>query len=255
MINLSLNSLNVSSYTSNSQKTRIRTESWVQSNLFCSNCGSCLASAKNNAKGCDFVCRNCTQEYELKSKEGAFGKKIVNGAYDSLISRVTSITNPNLFLLNYNSLLHVRNFIVVPRHFFTTSIIEKRKPLSGTARRAGWIGCNILIGDIPELGKIYYIRDGKIEPKQVILQNWQKANFLSKSHSFEAKGWLLETIKCIEKLGVKNFSLQDLYNFENELSLKFPNNNHIKDKIRQQLQILRDNDYLRFTSRGQYEVS
>jgi len=34
--------------------------------------------------------------------------------------------------------------------------------------------------------------------------------------------------------------------------MKYPNNNFIKDKIRQQLQLLRDKGILEFTSRGNY---
>ena len=41
---------------------------------------------------------------------------------------------------------------------------------------------------------------------------------------------------------------------ENYLKLKHPNNNNIQAKIRQQLQILRDKNFLKFTTRGKYEV-
>jgi type II restriction enzyme len=47
----------------------------------------------------------------------------------------------------------------VPKYFFVSEIIEKRKPLSITARRAGWTGSNILFSKIPNSGKIYYIED------------------------------------------------------------------------------------------------
>jgi len=47
-------------------------------------------------------------------------------------------------------------------------------------------------------------------------------------------------MKCIEKLNKKDFTLQEMYNFEAILKQKYPNNNFIKDKIRQQLQFLRD---------------
>jgi type II restriction enzyme len=32
----------------------------------------------------------------------------------------------------------VNNFFVIPKYFFIPEIIEKRKPLSETAKRAGW---------------------------------------------------------------------------------------------------------------------
>ncbi|HLD00088.1 MAG TPA: Dam-replacing domain protein, partial [Patescibacteria group bacterium] len=44
------------------------------------------------------------------------------------------------------------------------------------------------------------------------------------------------------------------YVFENELSRLHPDNRHVKDKIRQQLQILRDKDYLEFIARGKYKL-
>ena len=50
------------------------------------------------------------------------------------------------------------------------------------------------------------------------------------------------------------FVLDDVYAFENELSKLHPENQHIKDKIRQQLQVLRDKDYLEFSGRGIYQI-
>lgn len=52
----------------------------------------------------------------------------------------------------------------------------------------------------------------------------------------------------------KEFSLIDLYAFEKMLRTKYPNNNFIKDKLRQQLQILREKGYLEFTTRGNYRI-
>lgn len=40
------------------------------------------------------------------------------------------------------------------KHFFVSEIIEERKQLAPTARRARRIGSNILLGKIPESGKI-----------------------------------------------------------------------------------------------------
>jgi type II restriction enzyme len=76
-----------------------------------------------------------------------------------MIERLQSDTNPNFFFLNYTKNYEISNFVVIPKHFFTSEIIEKRKPLSETARRAGWTGCNILLSPIPESGKIFYIKN------------------------------------------------------------------------------------------------
>jgi type II restriction enzyme len=43
-----------------------------------------------------------------------------------------------------------------------------------------------------------------------------------------------------------------VYQFEKQLAAKHPENNHIKDKIRQQLQMLRDKGIIGFNGRGHY---
>jgi type II restriction enzyme len=85
------------------------------------------------------------------------------------------------------------------------------------------------------------------------LHNWNKTLFL-RDKKVESKGWILDIMKCIELLWKKDFSLDEIYNFEPVLKEKYPNNNFIKDKIRQQLQFLRDKGYLEFVSSGKYRV-
>lgn len=66
------------------------------------------------------------------------GDKIVDGAYDTLIERITSNTNPDFWILEYDkSDYHVENFLTIPKFFFTPDIVEKRNPLKSPARRAG----------------------------------------------------------------------------------------------------------------------
>ena len=59
----------------------------------------------------------------------------------------------------------------------------------------------------------------------------------------------------ISKLNKKEFMLDEVYKFENELNKLHPENRHIKDKIRQQLQFLRDKGYLSFAGGGKYKLS
>jgi type II restriction enzyme len=173
-----------------------------------------------------------------------------------MIERLQDSNNPNIFLLNYDLRdFEVQNFIVIPKHFFIPEIIEKRKPLSPTARRAGWVGCNILLQSIPQTGKIFFVKDRQVEPKDKVLREWQKTLFLREEKGASAKDWLLEVMNCIDKLGSKEFSLDEIYTFENLLCKKYPKNLHIKDKIRQQLQVLRDKGYLEFVERGRYRLN
>ncbi|MCX6828836.1 MAG: restriction endonuclease [candidate division Zixibacteria bacterium] len=242
-------------YHSASQKSRVLSEAWVGNEVFCPNCGSNLLQFNNGKPVADFYCSICREEYELKSKKDSMGMKIVDGAYRTMLERLTSYNNPSLFLLNYDLQNYkIQNFFVVPKHFFVPEIIEKRKPLSETARRAGWVGCNILLKNIPLTGKIFYVRDGKVELRENILKYWSKTLFLRETKELAAKGWILDIMNCIDKIGKGEFSLNEVYAFEMLLKQKYPNNRHIRDKIRQQLQFLRDKGYLDFIARGNYRL-
>lgn len=243
-------------YHSMPQKIKAMSESWVDNEIYCPNCGTNVNHYENNRPVADFFCSKCKEEYELKSKKDSIGNKIVDGAYRTMIERLQSSNNPNFFLLNYDlKSFEVKNFFVIPKHFFIPGIIEKRKPLSENARRAGWVGCNISLQSIPQTGKIFYIQKGKIEPKDKILEEWQKTLFLRETKEAKEKGWILDIMNCIDKLRKTEFSLDEIYSFEKILYQKHPSNMHIKDKIRQQLQFLRDKGYLQFMERGKYKLN
>jgi type II restriction enzyme len=245
----------VTRYKSPSQKIRVLTENWVDQEVFCPSCGADVNKYSHNLPVADFYCPICKEDYELKSKKSNIGHKIVDGAFKAVIERLKSNHNPNLFLLAYNPQNYeVLNFFVVPKHFFIPQIIEKRKPLSQIARRAGWVGCNIILDSIPKAGKIFYIKDKLILPQKTILENWRRTLFLKKEPKATERGWLFDIMNCIDILGKKEFSLTEIYDFEKELQRKHPRNLHIKDKIRQQLQILRDNGYLEFLGKGSYRL-
>jgi len=145
--------------------------------------------------------------------------------------------------------------IVVPKHFFTPNIVEIRKPQSPSAQRAGWIGCNILLEEIPLAGRISLVKNSLIEPKRDVLAKWHSTLFLRDQKDMSAKGWLLSVMRCIEKVGRPIFSLDEIYSFENDLKIAYPGNRHVKEKIRQQLQVLRDIGYLEFIGRGMYRLA
>ncbi|WP_216382230.1 hypothetical protein [Arcanobacterium phocae] len=60
------------------------------------------------------------------------------------------------------------------------------------------------------------------------------------------RGWLLDILLCIEQINEEEFSLQDVYEFEDILSQKHPQNKNVKAKIRHQLQLLRDKGGITF---------
>lgn len=251
-MNLEFNLKLAEGYKSNSQIARVLTESWVRENSYCPNCGRlALNEFENNMPVADFYCLECKEEFELKSKNGKLSSIINDGAYDSMITRITSDTNPNFFFLTYDKNL-VSNFLVIPKQFFIPEIIIKRKPLSETAKRAGWVGCTIDISKVPDSGRIFLVENSTIVEKEKVHRKLKSTDFL-KHKSLEKRGWILDILNCVEEIKKQSFTLDELYAFENKLKIKYPNNNHIKDKIRQQLQFLRDKGLIEFNGRGNYK--
>lgn len=253
-MNLYFNTELAINYHSASQKIRVMSEAWLLENCYCVNCGSKLEHFKNNKPVSDMFCSNCKEQFELKSSKLKLGKRIVDGAYSTMIEKIDNGDIPNFFYLNYSlNDYKVNNLIIIPRHYFTEEIIIKRPPLPLTARRAGWIGCNINVSEIPESGKLYLVKNGQEENKNTIIDNFNKMLFLRET-KIKLKGWVLDVLKCIELLDKKEFSLSEIYFFENYLKFKHPKNKNIQAKIRQQLQLLRDYGYLSFIGRGKYKL-
>lgn len=244
----------VAEYHSKTQIARVLTENWVGNNMFCPRCGNKhIEHFENNRPVADFFCPVCNNQYELKSKNGSLGVKINDGAYDTMIKRITSNENPDFFFMSYSkSTLNVNNFILVPKHFFIPDIIEKRKPLSQTARRAGWVGCNILISKIPEQGRISIISNGIITDINKVVEKVNRSNNLL-INDIDGRGWLMDILNCINRIQTHSFTLEEMYGFEAELQNKHPQNNNIKPKIRQQLQVLRDKGVVEFLGNGNYK--
>ena len=222
---------------------------------YCPHCGNPKISAfPNNKPLADFYCTSCSEEFELKSQKGKFGAKVLDGEFNAKCERLAASNNPNLLLMNYDlKSLTVVNLFIVPKHFFVREIIEERKPLAATARRAGWIGSKILLDRVPESGKIHIVRGGIVRPKEAVLAEWQRTLFL-RNELPDTRGWLLDVMKCVESLGKRDFTLDEVYAFEGQLRDLYPGNQNVKPKIRQQLQFLRDRGFIEFVSRGNYRL-
>lgn len=145
----------------------------------------------------------------------------------------------------------MRDFILIPKHFFIPDIIERRRPLAPTARRAGWIGCNILIDKIPKQGRIDIISNGEVIDINKVVYKVNRSNQLE-TKDMNSRGWLMDILNCVNQILSKSFTLDEIYQFENFLHLKHPENNNIKPKIRQQLQFLRDRGFIEFLGNGKY---
>ncbi len=215
-------------YESGAQSARVFTEQWAGAHLFCPNCGDIpLGKHPNNSPVADLFCRTCGEDYELKAKKGRHGRSVPDGAYSTMCERLDSATNPNLALMNYDlARYRVTDLFFVPKQFFVKSIIRERPPLAPTARRAGWVGCNIMVGEVPEAGRIFLVRDGEPAPKALVLEQWKSTLFL-KDQTGAARGWLIEVMKCVDALGTDRFTLSDVYDQEERLRQLYPNNNNV----------------------------
>jgi len=87
--------------------------------------------------------------------------------------------------------------------------------------------------------------------KESIIAEAKKVRNLYNNSPEKAK-WKIEVLKIIDRLEGR-FSLQDIYNYTTSLELLFPENKHIKEKIRQQLQFIRDDGIIIFIGNGKYK--
>ena len=242
----------VSGYRSPSQKARVLTETWTVKNGYCPQCGNdTLNHLPNNAPVGDFCCPACHAPYEQKSSKNDFGAKVLASNYQKMIDAIRNNSNPDLFFLTYSiATFSVRSLFVVPKLFFHSGIIIPRRPLQASARRAGWIGCTIQLSEIPYNGRIYIVKNGMEREKTNVLKQYHDTLFLEEQ-TVSARGWLLDVWNCVNQLPA-TFKLNDVYAFEPQLQNKYPGNKHIRDKIRQQLQILRDKNIIQFHGSGRY---
>jgi type II restriction enzyme len=147
----------------------------------------------------------------------------------------------------------VKNLLLVPNFAFPPSAIIKRKPLSSTARRAGWVGCNIALNRVPAEARIAVITESEIAPEKVVREQFRRVKPLRKIEA-KKRGWTLDVLNAVRSLGLQEFTNGDAYTLADHLEQLHPDNRHIRDKIRQQLQVLRDLGLLLHISSGVWRL-
>lgn len=243
-----------SDYKSASQITRVLSEHWAAHNLYCPACDSNkLNQSPTNTPAIDLVCTKCNQVFQLKSSRRWNQNRIVDAAYSSMISAIRSDTLPNLVVMHYTNTWRVWNVLLVPYFFFTETAIQQRRPLGPSARRAGWVGCNILLSEIPPDGKLHLVADGRITEVEEIRKQFSQVRIFSKLGA-DVRGWALDVLNAVRKINKAEFTLSEVYSFEGELAVAHPENRNIRPKIRQQLQELRDLGFLEFVRPGCYRL-
>jgi type II restriction enzyme len=170
-----------------------------------------------------------------------------------MIAAIRSDQTPNLLVMQYSSEWEVRNLMLVPSFFFSENAIERRPPLAGTARRAGWVGCNILLSSIAPEGKLRIIDGGVVRDPAAVREHYDRIRPLA-AVTASLRGWLLDILNVVHKIGRERFTLGEVYAFQQELALRHPDNLNVRAKIRQKLQVLRDLGLIEFLGGGDYRI-
>jgi type II restriction enzyme len=290
-MNLSMAGELSAAYKSGSQRARVVTEFWGEHNIYCPNCSSPkLNRLPHNTQASDFCCPDCRFWFQLKGQKTPIGGSITDGAYDAMIRAVRTDSAPSYYFMHYDlQTWTVRNLLLVPHFAFPPSAIVKRKPLSAKARRAGWVGCNFALDRIPADARIQIISTPRnalssnkvsseisqrlvtstptkigvmITPPEEVREKFRRIKPF-KELSIAQRGWTLDVLNIVRGLNARSsgrasaltFTNADVYAHERELAQSHPDNRHIKDKIRQQLQVLRDLGILSQPERGVWALA
>jgi type II restriction enzyme len=254
-VDLHLPTTNLKNYKSGSQRARVSTEPWGEANLYCAACDSPrINSLPTGTHAVDFSCPSCASRYQLKSSASRFGNRVIDGAYAAMNRAILSDQTPNLFFLHYKfPQLTVESVLLIPRFAFSLSCVEKRKALSSTARRAGYIGCYFVLDRIPPDARIPVVENARPMSSSQVRKAYNKIRSLEELN-VEKRGWTLDVLNVVRSLGKQEFVLSEVYAHSNALGKLHPQNRHIDEKIRQQLQVLRDIGLVKFLAPGSYRL-
>ena len=253
---MQLSNAGLDRYKSTPQRARVCTEPWGQANLYCAACDSQrIISLPTGTHAADFSCPKCLSRYQLKSSSKGFGRRVIDGAYAAMERAIKTDETPNMFFLHYRlPELTVQSVFLIPHFAFSLSCVQKRNALSSTARRSGYVGCYFVLDQIPPDARIAVVENSTPSPVAGVRRAYKRLRPLENLRA-EKRGWTLDVLNIVRSLNKPEFSLADVYAHENELGKLHPDNRHVRDKIRQQLQVLRDDfDLLQFINPGRYRL-
>jgi len=237
-------------YSNPAQIARVVTEKWLSEQFYCPACDcNDLRQTPTGTKVVDFSCDSCDEAFQLKSQNRPFASKVTDAAYGPMMERITHSSAPSFLFLHYRAdRWLVRDLFVVSRFFLSPSVIERRRALGSMARRAGWIGCNILLSSLPLDARIPAVHDEIPVPRETVRDSWRRFVFLQRGDA-ESRGWMADVLACVRERHRESFTLPEVYAFERRLGRLHPRNRNVRPKIRQQLQVLRDHGVLEFVGR------
>lgn len=238
-----------------SQRARSITEGWFTAEGYCLNCRSNRVELTTaGTPFSDHRCPVCGQTYEMKSAKKAHTRIVQNGGYESMMREIRAERPPVLLLMQYDPAWCVQQLVAVHPVFLTPDVIRKRakphvRPRSGALY---WM-CDFDLTVIPEVGKIAVVRGREARAPRVVREEFAALQPL-REVSNRTRGWTGLVLDAVKKIGKPMFTLAEVYTHEAAMHAAYPGNSHVRDKIRQQLQVLRELGYVEFVERGMYRV-
>ena len=238
-----------------SQRTRVITEDGFSRFGYCLKCDSNTLTQTRAGTICqDFYCPKCEQPYELKSAKRAHTNIVQDGGYDSMMETICGENVPALMLMHYSPQWCVQGLVAIHPVFLIPDVVMKRakphiRPKTG---KEYWM-CKLNLSSVPDDGKITLISNGIVRPHVEVRRQFQE------SARFETlpvtkRGWVALVLATVRKIGKMRITNADLFSHEESMHAIFPGNSHVRDKIRQQMQVLMRLGYVERTAPGEYRV-
>ena len=147
---------------SNSRIIGRASEIYCYKNIKCLNCDiSELFECSTNEKSKDQICHKCNKKYQIKCKkitnkqhENILKTKIfktIGAEYNTTLKSISQ--DIDYLIILYDESYKILDIIHIDSKNITCDNIIPRKPLSSSAKRAGWQGCNLCFADFDVLKK------------------------------------------------------------------------------------------------------
>jgi type II restriction enzyme len=133
-------------------------EYYIKNNVKCIRCNNNnFSKYKTNEASKDLICINCSQKFQVKAKSATQKQvnnikntdifKTIGGEYSTTVKNINEQIDYLIILYEKQS-YKIINILYIKYENINQTCIIPRKPLSTTAKRAGWQGCNIIFNNI-----------------------------------------------------------------------------------------------------------
>ena len=134
-------------------KSRIIGEA-IEDSIISLRCPICskasLKKYSTNEKSKDIYCEECNSQFQVKGTQTKYTSnssiKLLGAEYKTTCCSVNSkvVHFIIVFYSEINSIYSIKNIVFINSECITENCVLPRKPLSNTARRAGWQGCYLV---------------------------------------------------------------------------------------------------------------